>query len=349
MNKNKIIFFCDYGLNIGLGHLIRTISIAEIFLEIDTFDILFLLEKSFHLPNEIKNFNCKFFEKLENIDKPFSYLFNLILEENPKVFFIDSRKEIPDNFLRELKNRKIKIISIDDPYKKRLECDLVFYPPVESAFKLNWDGFKGKYFIGWQWVPIRKEFRVNSTVNSHKFFQKKNKEKKDLLMTMGGTDPKNLTKLILSKLDKRIFKMLNFKVLLGDSYLFKDQLKKLIEIEYKNIKIINGTKNISELMRSVDLAICSFGITAYELAALNIPSFHVCLNSDHIDSSKLFSKYKMAYCLGDYKFLKSSYLNSNLINLLNEPSVFNEFKQNCEKTIDVNGSVRIAKEITKLL
>ena len=87
MNKNKIIFFCDYGLNVGLGHLIRTISIAEIFLEIDTFDILFLLEKSFYLPNEVKNFNYKIFEKLENFDKPFSYLLNLILEENPKVFF----------------------------------------------------------------------------------------------------------------------------------------------------------------------------------------------------------------------------------------------------------------------
>ena len=107
MNKNKIIFFCDYGLNIGLGHLIRTISIAEIFLEIDNFEILFLLEKSFHLPNMIKNFNCKFFEKLENIDKPFSYLLNLILEENPKVFFIDS--EIWPNMINCISNKKIPI------------------------------------------------------------------------------------------------------------------------------------------------------------------------------------------------------------------------------------------------
>ena len=44
MNKNKIIFFCDYGLNIGLGHLFRTISIAEEFREIDNLDILFLLK-----------------------------------------------------------------------------------------------------------------------------------------------------------------------------------------------------------------------------------------------------------------------------------------------------------------
>ena len=58
----------------------------------------------------------------------------------------------------------------------------------------------------------------------------------------------------------------------------------------------------------------------------------------------------MAYCLGDYKILKSSYLNNNLINLLKDQSFYNMFKKNCENNIDVNGSVRIAdREIKKLI
>ena len=62
-------------------------------------------------------------------------------------------------------------------------------------------------------------------------------------------------------------------------------------------------KIFSELMKKSDLAICSFGITAYELAALNIPSLHVCLNTDHINSSALFVDNQMAYCLETIRFL----------------------------------------------
>ena len=68
---------------------------------------------------------------------------------------------------------------------------------------------------------------------------------------MGGTDPKNLTKLILNKLDKKILKIVNLKVLLGDSYLFKNELEQLISQKFYDTKIINGTKNVSELMKKI--------------------------------------------------------------------------------------------------
>tara|TARA_B100000886_G_scaffold54682_1_gene33547 strand:+ start:13045 stop:13320 length:276 start_codon:yes stop_codon:yes gene_type:complete len=41
-------------------------------------------------------------------------------------------------------------------------------------------------------------------------------------------------------------------------------------------------------------------VKAYELAALQIPKFHICLDKDHLNSSQLFVKNKIAVYLGIY-------------------------------------------------
>ena len=75
------------------------------------------------------------------------------------------------------------------------------------------------------------------------------------------------------------------------------KIKKVHELRnsYKyKIRIIEPNIDISKIMKKNHIVISTFGTTCYELAALSIPSVHICLGEGHLKSSKLFSDNKMS-------------------------------------------------------
>jgi len=45
---------------------------------------------------------------------------------------------------------------------------------------------------------------------------------------------------------------------------------------------------MAEFLITIDFAIISFGVSAYELVAMRIPAIHICLDEDHWTSSEVF-------------------------------------------------------------
>ena len=92
------------------------------------------------------------------------------------------------------KKTGIKVATIDDLEDKRLEADIAFYPPVPQLDKVNWGGFKGELYIGWEYVILRKEFLQK--------YPTPNNPIPNILVSMGSTDEKNMTKFVIYTLDK---------------------------------------------------------------------------------------------------------------------------------------------------
>ena len=67
-------------------------------------------------------------------------------------------------------------------------------------------------------------------------------------------------------------------------------------------------------MSSSDLAVISFGMTAYEIAALNIPALYICISSDHALSSNAFVNAGFGISLGLYDNLNDSLVQTELKN-----------------------------------
>jgi spore coat polysaccharide biosynthesis predicted glycosyltransferase SpsG len=120
-------------------------------------------------------------------------------------------------------------------------------------------------------MALRDEFYE---AKPHKF----SKEVKSVLITFGGTDQNNLTKVTLKNIyeicsDKNI----KINIICGSGYLFKEELLKFIEsLPYKNISCSFASGIISKVMEESEVAISSNGRTVYELADMNIPSIVIC-------------------------------------------------------------------------
>ena len=298
----NILFRCDGSIKIGMGHVIRCLALADHLKENHGCKIHFAMRKSELGINRVK----KSYPVIEANEQSFDYVdwfFDCISQTQSKILIMDMRDGLTKEQLKLIKKKTgIKVVTIDDPEDKRLEADLAFYPPVPQLEKLNWDGFEGELYVGWEYVLLRKEFL--------KQYPKPKNSIPNILVSMGATDGKNMTEFVINSLD-RIIEKFKVRIIVGSGYPYLKNLNKTLEEVHFEFELLQNPKDIAKIMSQSDFSIISFGQTAYELAALKVPTIFLCLSHDHNESSKLFINEEIGVSMGEYsklskqKFIKS--------------------------------------------
>jgi len=296
----NILFRCDGSVEIGMGHVVRCMALADHLKEDYDCNIQFAMRRSELGINKVK----ESYPVLESNEQAFDYvdwLSNCINQIKAEVLILDMRDGLSRQELKQIKKKNgIKVVTIDDPEDKRLESDLAFYPPVPQLEKINWDEFQGELYIGWEYVILRKEFS--------QLYPKPNNSIPNILVSMGATDEKNMTEFVINSLNPIIEKF-KVTIIVGSGYPYLKNLNKTLEKVHFGFELLQNPKNIANIMAQTKFGIISFGQTAYELAALNIPAFYISLSHDHNESSKLFMNENFGQSLGLY----SNFTKQNLI------------------------------------
>ena len=333
----KILFRCDGSVETGMGHVIRCLALADYLKDNHGCKIYFAMRQSDLGINKVK----EKYQVLESNEKDFNYkewLVDCAEETKANIFIMDMRDGLTRVELKSIKIKTIiKVVTIDDPEDKRLEADLAFYPPVPQLDKLNWNGFNGELYVGWENVILRKEF--------FKKYPKPKNTPQNILVSMGGTDEKNMTEYVIESLNQ-INKKFKVKIIVGNGYPFLQQLKKSLEKVQFEFELNQNPKNIAEIMSQADFAIISFGQTAYELAALNVPALYFCLTKDHENSAQLFIKERFGKLLGNYFDLTPKEIDKAVTNLLTEKEIIEE-KSNIVKPFNISGLNKMSQLIIK--
>ena len=285
----NILFRCDGSIEIGLGHVVRCLALANELKVTHGCKIFFAMRESELGIKRVK----ELYTVYQTDEKIFDYkewVIDCINKTEAQIFIMDMRDLLTREELKHIKKKTgIKVVTIDDPEDKRLESDLAFYPPIPQIEKMNWLGFDGKLCVGWDYVILRKEFAIT--------YPKPKNRIPHILVTMGGTDEKNLTSFVIQVLDE-LDEKFKVAIITGSGYQFTNELKNILKFVKYRYELFQDPHKIAEIMSSVDLAIISFGVTAYELASLNIPALYLCLSPDHEESSRLFEEEGIGKTLG---------------------------------------------------
>ena len=340
----NILFRCDGSHEIGMGHVVRCLALADELQENCDCLVSFAMRTSEIGIEKIKQFyRVMIPDEAQQIFDYESWLADCINTTKANVLILDVRDGLSKSVLRNIKQKfDIKIVTIDDPEDKRLEADLAFYPPVPQVKRIDWTGFTGKLYVGWEWVILRREF-----VNARHFFNNHSKlkaqnSKPRILVTMGGSDPQGMTIKAVKAL-KMLEEDFEAVVVLGAGFQQKKELHNLLSACKHCFDVRENVENMAELMAQSDLAVASFGVTAYELAAMGVPAIYLCLTEDHAESASAFVKEGMAISLGVFTHVNSEMIARGISNILNNKSLLSKLADNARKHIDGQGAARISR------
>lgn len=267
-------FLTNGNSQIGLGHIKRCLILA----------------------NEAKKQNIKScFFTTENSAKA-----NEVIEENGyKLFSLNIENSLSEDLLKIIKetacsSKALLIIDSDDQkfrdivfQEKLLEAEVQFmYITLD-----NKSFFRSRYLLNQNILAPTLQYQTEDytekMLGSNYFIfdegaraiePKKNlkkKEKYNLFVAFGGADPLNLTSKIISYLDNIKDRLQKIYIIVG---LLNPNLSEIIskaEESDLDIDVIFNTSEIYNYMSKSDLAICSMGLTYWELTLHNIPCISI--------------------------------------------------------------------------
>ncbi len=245
--KRRILFRADASAEIGYGHFIRTLALADMLK--DDFECIFYTQA----PSEYQRKEC---EKV-------CWLVELPADETRFQLFLDCLKGdeivVLDNYFytteyqKAIKNKGCKLVCIDDMHDKHYVADAV----VNHGFATETDFSKEKYtqlFLGPNFALLRSPFlKADNTI-------KRNDNR--WVVCFGGSDQNNYTGVAVRQLQKRNDSP-EIVAVVGDSYQHTQQLKDA----GVTVKQRLSADEMSELFGSAQNVICSASSVCYESLA----------------------------------------------------------------------------------
>lgn len=340
----NILFRSDGSPDIGFGHIVRCLALADELHDFHNCRITFAMRTG---PLGIQMVEAKGYQVITSRKTGQSFDYREWLNEcvnnmETRALVLDVRDGLPRTVVDELRNNGILIVTIDDPEDKRLSADLAFYPPVPQVKRVDWTGFTGELYAGWEWVILRKEFSTTPCPKPQAPSSKLHAPK--VLVTLGGSDPQGMTIKAVKALEmlEGDFEVV---VVLGAGFQHKEELNDLLFDCKHHFNVRENVQNVAELMSQSDLAVASFGVTAYELAAMGVPSIYLCLTEDHAESASAFVEAGIALNMKVYHEVSEAALAGVVEQLLKHPVNRLKMTENANRLSVGQGAQHIAREI----
>lgn len=342
--KNRVIGIrADGNAEIGMGHLVRCMSLAKAFVS-KGFTAVFITAED--CSKELLKKNR--FEQIV-LDSDFK---NLLGECNKLQEIISNRKIellildsyfINEEYLSRLKKVVPVVCFEEEPGEYRSIDGIINYNiyAEDLYHEINYDKNINLY-LGSSYAPLRLEF-LNRRITVKDKLQK-------ILILMGGSDSLNisgqLVKRFLSMEDWKL-KNLEFFVVCGP---FNPHLQELAELENNQIHILVDVDDMASLMEKCDMAISAAGSTMYELAALGIPTICCYYVDNQRKIAEAFSSLSTVVNTGNYAENPDQVLNNilvNTINMIEDKKIREENSLSMNKLVDGNGAMRLVETLMK--
>lgn len=285
----KIIFRVDASLDIGTGHVMRCLTLAQE-LEDRGSKCIFITKN--HQGNLVRfiqeaGFACEVLPCSDNRDTYLTHSSWLGSTQNedavltqkiaqnfqPDLLVVD-HYALDETWEKQLQPFCKKILVIDDLADRKHSCDFLLDQNFGRA-EADYQGLvsdKTKVLTGSKYALLRSEFqqfREQSLIYRDANYLNKTEVKK-IFINLGGVDKDNLTSQVLQSIPP--YPKFEITLVLGATSPHLATLQELAKKSSHKVKVLQGVSNIAELMAKQDLAIGAAGSTTWERACLGLPS-----------------------------------------------------------------------------
>jgi UDP-2,4-diacetamido-2,4,6-trideoxy-beta-L-altropyranose hydrolase len=302
----NIIFRVDSSTQIGAGHLMRCLTLADEFKE-QNHRITFVCRGLAGNLISLIKYSVLALSRDDDFQSDDLYLNWLgasqeqdakhtleVIPENTDLLVVDSYA-LDVTWHKQLRPYVRKIMVIDDLADRNFDCDILLNQNLGSKK----EDYKNKapndcqLLLGCEYALLRPEFSELKGKALEK--RRSTKAIKSILISVGGSDINNLTYDILQDVPDQLI----ITVVLGAS----SPNNKIIQ-EYakgKNITVIVGSKNMAELMLDADLSIGAGGATSWERCCLGLPTLLFVTANNQIKIAENLEKLKAVKIVDNLK------------------------------------------------
>ena len=285
--NGRLFIRADGNEKIGLGHIMRSMTIADAFKK-NGYECTYITSA----PAAHDIFERRGYSVIE-INHPYDEksiaeaqeIAGILIDNKADYILVDSFLAGND-YLTELKkgapliciNSTRNRLDTDYLINENIACDKGYIQDLYSETATN-------LLIGPEYTPIRNEFRGYDYIVKDKV--------KKILVTTGGSDGYNFMTEFLKRIsDSGTFADMDFTFVSGSCNIHYDELESECS-KYSNTKVIRNAQNMAELMQESDLAISAGGTTVLELAVSGVPTIGIAVAEDQVPGLGVMNERKM--------------------------------------------------------
>ena len=277
---------------IGLGHLMRCISIAEELISRNQEVVFILANDSDESLLKSKGFS---FHKLSCFGEQgwdSNEVVKWVKQNHCDTLLLDTyRIDVQDfDILSQIPN----VIYLDDMYAFDYRCDCLINYNMEAIDKYPISSYERKMYLGADYFPLRKEFCQESNRAIAMNVER-------VLITTGSTDVYEIALRIMQHLVPKYI-TIDFFLLEGKYY--QDAYKEKISAfasGYKNAKILSWGQNMAKIYNQMDLVISPGSTSIYEALSMNVPCISYEFADNQHEQCYIMDKLHMVPCLGNLR------------------------------------------------
>ena len=340
MTDTTILIRADASETTGTGHVLRCLSLADA-LQRKGCDILFVMCESVPaIEKRIREAGCAIQRITEEIGsaEDAKHAGEIAAESGAQWVVVDGYS-FGSAYIGALKKQKFSVLMIDDYGQcDQYDADIVLNQNVsaqETTYAKRADGVK--LLLGPSYALLGPKF------TKHKRKQRTIlKAASNVLVTLGGADPQNITLKVLRALERVTETDFAVTVIVGGANAHRREIETAAAAMRHTVTVETDVSDMPKRMEDADLAIAAGGTTTYELLSLGVPFITGAFADNQRTVADALGKQDLAENIGWYPTVDEKTLSDAIRSLANDHTLRTARSKRAMQIVDGNGADRVA-------
>ena len=343
----RIVFRVDGAAQIGLGHVMRCLTLATQLLpshnvtflccalpstlqqQIQRAGITTLTTPSLH-KGEREGNGSAVLNKAEQASHA-AHCIALLddINDEPIDMLIVDHYQLSASFSKVMRSRCKHIVVIDDLANRQHDCDVILDQNLFEDFEFRYDQLVPPHcqkLLGPEFAILRNEFYRPSSVP---------RNDNHILVCFGGSDPGNITERVVDVLIE--LKSLTFSadIVVGAAYSSVNALEAKVE-RLPNAKLHVACGHISELMKAANTMIGAGGSMHWERAASGVAGIIITLADNQVETTRCLHERHCCLWLGACDEVTNEDISKAVEFAINSPQEMRKLANNAASLVSAN-------------
>lgn len=336
----NILFRVDASHKIGFGHIIRCLSLAQC-CKIQGCNVTFITNCESEGINQqllSEGFGIVPLDSFYPDPNDWKITFKELKACSYDWFVLDGY-HFDSKYQYKIKETGCKLLVIDDMAKlEHYPADLILNQNIYAEqLQYSCEPYS-RLLSGVSYTLLRSEF-----LNIDKSLKDIPQVVRKILVTMGGSDPNNVTFKIVQALKMLDIKNIEVIIVLGPANHCKEKIENALSQKPFVYSILSSVKNMPEIMAWADLVISAGGSTCWEILYMSLPCLIIVLAENQRVNAEILEKEGVVLNLGWYENVSESQIVDSLEKIIKDKKLRENMSMRSKAFVDGKGRERIVE------